>query len=515
MNQTNDADTNASASNPGSPDRGPQRRSADGVVGGQPGWGGGSERGRSPTVREGVSNNATRGSDQIPLDEEETEKWLALRRERLARERRRNLIIVASVAVVALLLLFLLIWRWRNSAATEGETALVVSVRVAKAERQPISTQVAAVGTIFPREKAEVSAKVSAPIKQMALLKNKVVRAGEVIAVLESRDLVAQRNEAVAALNQERANERSVSTGTIPQTNAQDEKTLRDARAKVVNARNTYERRRVLYERGGISKKDLETSQLDLTTAEDELRLAEQTVSLRARSLNPNDRALAAARVQQAQQHLATLDAQLSYATIRAPITGVVTDQFQYQGEFAAAGAKLVTIADISQVIVKAPFADTVTAQLKVGDPATVLPTDQSAEQMMGQVTLVSRASDPLNRTVEVWVTLGNGAGLLRANGAAQVTITAQTKTDAIVVPASAVTLDASNADEGTVMVVDATNVAHETKVTVGIRTPDKMEITSGLLGGETVVIEGNYALPDGTKVEEKTDEEQKPGEQK
>jgi hypothetical protein len=44
--------------------------------------------------------------------------------------------------------------------------------------------------------------------------------------------------------------------------------------------------------------------------------------------------------------------------------------------------------------------------------------------------------------------------------------------------------------------------VAHETKVTIGIRTAEKIEIVSGLLGGETVVIEGNYALPDGTKVE-------------
>ena len=51
-------------------------------------------------------------------------------------------------------------------------------------------------------------------------------------------------------------------------------------------------------------------------------------------------------------------------------------------------------------------------------------------------------------------------------------------------------------------MVVDAANVAHETRVTVGIRTLDKLEITDGLLGGETVVIEGNYTLPDGAKVE-------------
>jgi multidrug efflux pump subunit AcrA (membrane-fusion protein) len=82
-------------------------------------------------------------------------------------------------------------------------------------------------------------------------------------------------------------------------------------------------------------------------------------------------------------------------------------------------------------------------------------------------------------------------------------------------VPASAVTLEASNADEGTVMVVDAQNVAHETKVTIGIRTADKIEIVEGLQGGETVVVEGNYALPDGTKVRNRTREEKKEDEEK
>jgi hypothetical protein len=38
--------------------------------------------------------------------------------------------------------------------------------------------------------------------------------------------------------------------------------------------------------------------------------------------------------------------------------------------------------------------------------------------------------------------------------------------------------------------------------VTIGIRTPEKIEIVEGLKDGETVVIEGNYALSDGTKVE-------------
>jgi HlyD family secretion protein len=429
------------------------------------------------------------------------------RRGSLTPRQRNSLIIFSAAAVLVILLIVVVVWRRRSAAAADEAPTPIVSVKVAKAEKDNIAAQIVAVGTIWPREKSDVGAKISAQIKTMALLKNKLVRAGEVIAVLESRDLQAQRAEAVAALNQERANERSVTTGTIPQTNAQDQKALRDARAKANTARATLERRQVLYEKGGISKKDLESSQLDLVTAENELRLAEQTITLRATSLNPNDRALAAARVAQAQQHLATLDAQLSYATIRAPITGIVTDQFQYQGEFAAAGGKLVTIADISEVIVKAPFADTVAAELKVGDPAAVLPTDTSSEEMKGRITLLSRSSDPTNRTVEVWVSLANGAGKLRANGAAQVTISANSKTDAVVVPASAVTLEASNADEGIVMVVDALSVAHETKVTVGIRTKDKMEITSGLQGGETVVFEGNFSLADGAKVEVAKDE--------
>src|ERR1051325_3726288 len=201
--------------------------------------------------------------------------------------RQRNTILaIAAIAVVAFGLVILIIWRYRKSSGdAEEKVTPVVSVKVAKAEKGSIAAEVVAVGTIWPREKADVSAKVSAQIKKMALLKNKFVRAGEVIAVLESRDLEAQRAEAVAALNEARANERSLITGTIPKTNAEDQKALLDARAKVNNARATYERRRALYEKGGISKKDLESSQLDLTTAENELRLQEQTVALRTRSL--------------------------------------------------------------------------------------------------------------------------------------------------------------------------------------------------------------------------------------
>lgn len=395
-------------------------------------------------------------------------------------------------------------WFWPRSQAADpaAEAAAVVSVRIATAERRPIAAQASALGTVFPREQATISAKISSQIKSMELLKNRVVRAGDIIAVLESRDLQAQRAEAAQALQEARLNAQSLKTGTIPQAGAQQEKVLRDAHANVATARAQYERRRDLQAKGGLAEKDLEAARLALTLAEDELRLAESSARLRAAAINPNDLALAAARIEQAQQRLATLDAQLSYATIRAPISGVITEQFAYKGEFAMPGAKLVAIADLSEVIVKAQFADNVIVELDKGDTALIEAQDVPGEQMTGQVSLVSRANDPLNRTVEVWISLKNTGGRLRAGDAVRVIVTRTQETEATVIPASAVTLDASNSDQGTVMVVDKNLVAHETKVTVGIRTTDHVQIVSGIQPGEKVVIEGNYALPDGTKVQ-------------
>jgi multidrug efflux pump subunit AcrA (membrane-fusion protein) len=422
------------------------------------------------------------------------------------RENRGWLIIIALFAALAILIL--LISAARKNPEEAQADAIVVSVRVAKAERGEISTEVSALGTIFPREVATVSSNLNAQIRRMPLVRNRPARAGDVIAVLDARDLQAQRAEAAAALEEAQANLRLVSGGTIPEATAQDLKAVRDAQANVANARATYERRRVLYEKGGISKKDLEASQLALTQAENELRAVETAARLHQVTTNPSNRDLAASRINQAQGRLAAIDTQLSFAAVRAPFSGFITDQFQYEGEYATAGGKLFTIADVSEVIVRAPFPDTIAAQIKTGDPATVLPEELPGAEFTGVISLVSRASDPQNRTVEVWVNLKNEGGRLRANGAAKVVAATITEKDTVIVPTSAVTLDATNENEGTVMVVDEESVAHETKVTVGIRTKDRMQITSGLEGGETVVIEGNYALPDGSKVEVSADEE-------
>jgi HlyD family secretion protein len=407
-------------------------------------------------------------------------------------------------AALALVILIVAGWCWhRRGAAGDEEAAQpVVSVRLAKAEVGAIAQPLDLVGTISARQEATISPKVSAQIAKMGLIKNRVVHRGEVLAVLESRDLTAQQAEAAAALREAEIGVRNTGQGSIPLTNAQDVKAVHDAQGTVENMRKTYERRKTLYEQGGISKKELEASQLDVAKAEDDLRLAERAASLHQGTTNPSDLATARSKEQQASGHLASITAQAGYATIRAPFDGVIGDQFLYQGDFANAGAKMLTIADTSSVIVKAPLSVDAAMRVHAGDAASIQPDSLPGVTLQGTVSLVGNAADPQSRAVELWIALPNPDGRLRPNSAARVTVQSSNVTNAVVVPASAVTLDATNANAGTVMVVDDKSVAHEVKVTTGAHTRNRTQITSGLHGGETVVIEGNYGLPDGTKVQ-------------
>jgi multidrug resistance efflux pump len=412
--------------------------------------------------------------------------------------KQRRVFITAGTIVV--LLVLVLFWRKCHAAPADEAGDVEVSVQVATVERGTITNDIATIATLAPRREATLMPKISGQITQMALMTNRAVRAGDVIAVLESRDLAAQRAEAAAAAVEADAGAHTTVSGSVPLTNAQDTKAVRDAKAALDNAEKTYERRKVLYENGGISKKELEASHLAVVTAEDDLRLAEASSSVHHSVTNPGDVAMANAKARQAHDRLANVNAQLGYAVVRAPFDGIITAQFQYQGDFANPSSKIATIADASTLIAKMQMAAEAAARVKVGDAVRVIP-DETGAPVDGTIALVGTGADPQSRSVEVWVNVPNAGGRLRPNGMARVVIASQATGNALIVPTAAVTLDATNSKSGTVMVVDAKSIAHEVHVTTGIRSSGRTQIVSGLNGGETVVTEGNYGLPDGTKV--------------
>src|SRR5260370_39621422 len=128
--------------------------------------------------------------------------------------------VVALLLVLAGLIVFGVLTSRKKSTA-EAEEPILVSVRVAKVERDSIAAEVTALGTIFARKEATARSKIAGQIKTMALLKNKPVHEEEVIATLEARDVQAQRAEAAAAVDEARTNLRNVTGGTHHHTAAQ------------------------------------------------------------------------------------------------------------------------------------------------------------------------------------------------------------------------------------------------------------------------------------------------------
>ena len=81
--------------------------------------------------------------------------------------------------------------------AEEKAPTPVVEVKVAQAELADVQIAVRAPATVYPREQASVASKITAPIRWLGARKGDRVSAGQVLARLENRDLLAQRTEAV------------------------------------------------------------------------------------------------------------------------------------------------------------------------------------------------------------------------------------------------------------------------------------------------------------------------------
>ena len=184
---------------------------------------------------------------------------------------------------------------------------------------------------------------------------------------------------------------------------------------------------------------------------------------------------------------------------------GVVADRPLYPGEMAAAGAPLLTVMDISQVIARAHIPQPEAALLKAGDKAAItVPGEENPIE--GKITVVSPALDPNSTTVEIWVQIRNPDQRLKPGTSVQLSMLAQTIPNALVIPAAALL----TAQDGTtsVMQVSADDHAHQKNVGVGIRQGDAVQIIKGLQAGDRVVASGAYGLPDNSKIKAESQNE-------
>ncbi|HUK23713.1 MAG TPA: efflux RND transporter periplasmic adaptor subunit [Terriglobales bacterium] len=380
----------------------------------------------------------------------------------------------------------------------QPEAQPVVAVQVASAKKVSLQQAVTAEAVLFPKNEAAITPKVIAPVSKFYVNRGSRVHKGELLAILENRDISASVAESKGALEQAQAQYETTTQASVPEDVKKAELDAKAAKESLDAQQKLYDSRSKLFQQGALPRKELDAAAVALAQARAQSDVAQQHLaSLQAVGKQAALRS-AAGLLTSAEGKYKGAQAQLSYSEIRSPMDGVVTDRPVWPGETPPSGTPLLTIMDISSVVARAHIPQEQAALLKPGDLATITAADVTP--VPGKVIIVSPALDAGSTTVQVWVEADGKSGALRPGSTVELKIVARTIEGAIAIPQQALLKSPEGATA--VMVVDNRGKAHKREVMTGIEAGGLIQITKGLQPGEIVVTTGAYGLPDGTQVQ-------------
>ena len=373
-----------------------------------------------------------------------------------------------------------------------GEVAPTVMVQVATAERKDIERKIATDAVVYPLNQDALSPKIGSPVRKFYVQRGSHVHAGQLLAELEDRDLAAAVTDNQGAYQQAQAAYETATRQSLPEEINKAELDTKAAQEAVRVAQKVYEGQENLFKQGATARKNVEDADLTFIQARNQYDLSVKHLESLQKFGREQELKAAEGQLASARGKYQGAQAQLSFAQIRSPIDGVVTDRPLYAGEMATAGTPLITVMDLAQIVARAHIDQQQAAALKVGNPATIAAAG-AIDDLPGKVTLVSPALDPGSTTVEVWVQAANPHERIRPGAAASVTIVAESVPNAVVIPAAALLTATDGATS--VVLVDEHNKPHLTSVKAGVREGDAVQITEGLKPGQRVVTAGAYDL--------------------
>ncbi|HKD02541.1 MAG TPA: efflux RND transporter periplasmic adaptor subunit [Terriglobales bacterium] len=387
----------------------------------------------------------------------------------------------------------------------KDETAeAAVPVQVATVLKTGLEKTVSAQAILFPLQQSAITPKISAPVEKFYVQRGSRVRAGQLLAVLENRDLAAAARQNKGDYEQAQASYETTTAASLPADMQKAQLDVDAAKRTYEAQQKLYQSRQELFREGALPRKDLDQAGVDFINAKNQCEIAQKHLDAMKAVGKQQTLKSAAGQLTSARGRYEGATAQLGYSEIHSPIDGVVADRPLFPGEMATAGTPLLTVMDISQVIARAHIPQPEAAVLKVGDRATITAPGEE-NPVEGKVTIISPALDPNSTTVEVWVQARNPQQHLKPGTSVQVLMVAHTIPDAVVIPSVALL----TGDDGatTVMLVGNDERAHQKAVKVGIRQGDQIQILEGLEAGDRVVASGAYGLPDNTKIRVETAE--------
>jgi HlyD family secretion protein len=416
------------------------------------------------------------------------------------RERKRRF---GRSAVQASILLLLLLICGGCKKATEATAEAVVMVQAERPQVGVITERIVADATLSPTAQAAIVPKISAPVKAFYVERGSKVKAGQLLAELENRDLSAQELDSAGQYKAAEASFNMQTKAQVPEDYNKAESDLAQAKAQLDLQNSIVAARKRLFDQGAIAGRDYDVAVATLAQAQAAYNAAFNHMTSMKNVSREATLKQAQGQLSSAKGKYLAAKAQVAFTEIRSPINGVVTDRPLFSGESVTAGSALITVMDTSALLAKVHLSQSAAQRLRVGAKADVQIPGTDAP-VPAKVALISPALDPGSTTVEVWLRLENHDGAYRAGTPVRALISGRTTPEAVTVPISAVLTDQDGSKY--VMLVGSDGVAHKKAVQLGINDGSAVEITQGLTGSETVITTGSYGLDEGTKVKIATD---------
>jgi RND family efflux transporter MFP subunit len=315
-------------------------------------------------------------------------------------------------------------------------------------------------GNLMPQTRVGVTAKLPGTLSRVAVEIGDRVRAGQVVATLDRREIDAQVDAAAAAVNVARAG-------------------LESAEAALANAALELDRARNLFDKGAVPRQRLDSADT-------------------ARRASAAQRDLASASLAQAEAALRRAREIQRDATLTSPIAGVVVERNYDAGSLVSPGDKpVVVVADLSTMKLQAGVSELDAGRLRVGMPARVSVQARPGEVVDGTVATIAPEVDPRNRHFAIEVRTANPGGALLSGMYGVASIPLQRASAVLAVPREAVVTRGGT--RVALRIVDGT--VSEVPVREGLANATHVEIAGGLQAGDTIVADARREVAAGARV--------------
>ncbi len=356
----------------------------------------------------------------------------------------------------------------------EQEQTLPV-VSVVRAVRSGTQSQLVLPGNIQAVTEAPILARADGYIKKRYVDIGDRVKQGQLLAELEAPELDQQVQQAKANLQQAQA--------ALEQASA----SYAQGKANTELANVTAKRYNNLSGKGVVSRQENDQYQAQYEA--------------QAANLQALEKAIAAAKsnIASSEANLSRLEDLQGYKMVKAPFSGVITVRNVDTGALVSPGNTLlfrIAQTDMLRVYVNVPQANA--SSVRVGQLAQLRIADQPNSHFTGRVTRTSNALDPASRTLLTEVQVANPNGALMPGTYAMVGLSSARTDPPLLLSSGALVV---RSDGTQVAVVRADHTVHFQHITVGRDYGDRLEVTSGLEDGDSVIVNPSDSVREGVKV--------------